>query len=517
MRDKQIVLRFKGQLDTTVLNVWQGAGVRGRLIEIPGGDVNCPTNRDHKEPAWFAAADLAVSRNRNLLGMENLLFVSLFVIYGLVAIPIFALLTPAFQVGDEIAHFLRADQVALGQLIGKRAGPTQSGGVVDQSISDSFNLFYPIIQHPERKETTSILRKASTIGWNKVKSFRQFENTSIYPPFYYMVSAFAIRIGKLANLSVSRTLKLSRLMNGVTAILLGAVALGLAGSAAPWFFALLTLPMTLFQMASASQDALLIPMAAVAAALFVRLLRQESHHRIEFGLLCVLLGLIGMGRVSYVALALLPLALSRPSLRARLAGCTIAAAAGLGWAWIAWRIALVPFGLPGADAPAQIHYLIAHPSSIIPLIVNTMRYQWDLYVESFVGKLGWLDLSLPHSYIVIAIFDLVMAALASFTVVAGWKNTLHQKMIVLFAMAASIGILFAALYISWSPVGDFIVGGVQGRYFIPLAFFLAALFSARSSRRPRATILVCRSMVAAFPLITIPIVLVGIVSRYYLS
>ena len=453
------------------------------------------------KPAWYRKSFFRVA----------------FIIYGFVAIPIFALLTPSYQVSDEIAHFLRADQVALGQWIGVRTSPTQSGGIVDQSISDSFNLFSPIILHPERKITASILNHASAIYWNNIKSFREFNNTAIYPPFYYVMAAWAIRLGKWTNMSVVRTLKVARLMNGAAAILLGAVALQLAGSAAPWFFALLTLPMTLSEMASASQDALLIPMAAVAAALFIRLLREEFYDRIGFGVFCALLGLIAMGRISYVALALLPLAISHPSLRARLVGCTIAAAAGLGWAWIAWRIALVPFGLPGADAPAQIHYLMAHPSSIFPLIANTMRYQWDLYVESFVGKLGWLDLSLPHSYIVIAIFDLVMAALASFTVVAGWKNTLHQKMIVLFAMAASIGILFAALYISWSPVGDFIVGGVQGRYFIPLAFFLAALFSARSSRRPRATILVCRSMVAAFPLITIPIVLVGIVSRYYLS
>ena len=318
-------------------------------------------------------------------------------------------------------------------------------------------------------------------------------------------------------MSVVRTLKVARLMNGAVAILLGAVALQLAGSAAPWFFALLTLPMTLSEMASASQDALLIPMAAVSAALFIRLLREESYDRIKFGVFCALLGLIAMGRITYVTLALLPFALNRYSLAARLLGCAAVTASGLAWAWIASRLVLVPFGLIGANAPEQIRRLLAHPSLIFPLIRNTMRYQWDLYIESFVGKLGWLDLKLPWSYILLAVCDLAVAALACLTIATGRRRRIIYRIIVLVALITSIAALFAVLYVSWTPVGNFIVDGIQGRYFIPLAFFLAALISigAQPVSRPVAT--ACKLLVAAFPMITMPVVLLGIVSRYYLS
>jgi uncharacterized membrane protein len=487
-----------------------------RTIETPR-DIKDSSIRVPEMHARFTSAQSAILRMRNRLGTENLLFVSLFIVYGFVAIPIFSLLTPPYQVSDEIAHFLRADQVALGGLIGYRAGPTQSGGIVDQSISDSFNLFSSLILHPERKVTAATLSQASAIRWNRVKSFRQFENTSIYPPFYYAVAACAIRLGKLTNLSVVRTLKLSRLMNGMVAVLLGAVALALAGSAAPWFFALLTLPMTWSEMASASQDALLIPMAALAAALFVRLVREESCDRVGFGLFCAPLGLIAMGRITYMTLALLPLALSRYSPAARLFGCAAVAAAGLGWAWIASRVALVPFGLTRANAPEQIHRLLAHPSLIFPLMTNTIRYQWDVYIESFVGKLGWLDLELPWSYIVLAVFDLAAAGVASATVAVNRRNGLIYKIIVLTALITSIAALFITLYISWTPVGNFIVDGIQGRYFILLVFFLGALISVGTQPVSRPVAVACKLLVAAFPLITMPVVLLGIVSRYYLS
>jgi uncharacterized membrane protein len=94
---------------------------------------------------------------------------------------------------------------------------------------------------------------------------------------------------------------------------------------------------------------------------------------------------------------------------------------------------------------------------------------------------------------------------------------MFYRIIVLIALITSIAGLFAALYVSWTPVGNFIVDGIQGRYFIPLAFFLAAVIAIGEQPVLRPVATVCKLLVAAFPLITTPVVLLGIVSRYYLS
>ncbi len=442
-------------------------------------------------------------------------FSVLFLLYGLVAIPSMAVLMPPYQVSDEAAHFARADQVSLGHPIGYRSG-TQSGGIIDSGVGASFSAFYPIILHPEVKTTKAIADRAEAIDWSGEEDFFPFENTSIYPPFFYTLSALGIAAGKAMNMSVVSTLILSRLLNGVAALGLGALAIGLAGPAAPWFFAVLTLPMTLSQMASVSQDALLFPTAALAAGLFIRLLRDDVADLGDLALLCLLLALISTGRITYAALALLPLTLGHMPLIPRLLGAAAIAATAAAWSSLASAFALIQFGLHGADAAGQIRHLLAEPSSILAVAVNTMKYQYDLYLESFVGKLGWLDLRLPESYHRLAWIDLVVA-LAISAAVFGWRGRGLAAATTLVALLASVGALFAALYISWTPVGNVIVDGVQGRYFIPLAFFLPALLPIGAGPPPGWPGRIGGTVVALFPLMTIPVVLTAIVGRYYLG
>jgi len=451
-----------------------------------------------------------------LQGMRarQLSFATLFLLYGLVAVFPLALLMPPYQAADEGAHFLRADDVELGHPLGYRSG-ANSGGTVDQGIAASYGIFYPIVLHPENKATAAMFDRAAVIGWKSNKSFSDFANTSIYPPLFYSVSALAIAIGKVADLPVTSTLTLARMFNGVVGVGLGASSIALAGMAGPWFFVLLTLPMTLAQMASASQDALLFPTAAVAAALFIRLLRGESSDIGGFALLCVLLAVVSTGRFTYGTLALLPLTLHRVSLLYRVLGALAVAAAAIGWSWIASSFALVQFGLPGANASGQVRHILAQPWSVFDLAVNTVKYQYDLYLESFVGKLGWLDVRLPWLYLALAWGVILLGILTSVTVGALTRRAGAVTGIVSFALLASAAALFAALYISWTPVGNFIVDGVQGRYFIPLAFFVPALLATGPRSLLGRSGGAAKIVIASFPLLTIPVLITSIVMRYY--
>ena len=441
--------------------------------------------------------------------------VVLFVIYGSVMVPVLGLLTPPYQVGDEIAHFQRADQVSLGDLIGYRSG-SGSGGIVDDAIEASVGPFWSLILHPENKTKGADFANEANIGWREGKSFHKFENTSIYPPFFYAVSAATIAVGKALDWNVVFTLDAGRLLNGFVAVALGALAIALAGSASPWFFAVLTLPMTLSEMSSVSQDALMLPVAALAAGLFLNQVREDAPDRSGFAALCLLLALIATGRVSQTALALLPLAVRRVPLATRVAGGLLVAGAGAAWSWLASRHALVQFGLPGADAHQQIRLLLGEPTRVLALAANTMEFQWRLYVESFVGKLGWLDLDLPPAYIGLAVCDLLVALLVS-SAIPGPREPRSAPLVTAAALSASVSMLFAALYVSWTPVGNFIVDGVQGRYFTPLAFFVPALFLAVRPEPLRRVGRLCNALVVGFPLVTIPVTVIGLVERYYLA
>ena len=462
----------------------------------------------------------------------------LFVVFGLLTLPSVALITPPYQVGDEIAHFYRADQAQRGKLVGVRRDH-ESGGIVDRSIADTISPFWPLILHPENKATNAMFATAGKASWDGTLVFAKFENTAIYSPVFYAFADVGIAFGKLFGLPVLTTFFLARLVNGFAATVLGAAAVRLAGPTAAWVFIVLSLPMALSEMASVSQDALMIPMAAAAAALVVRIDRTGTERIPDLAILAIFLCLIAVGRIAYAPLFLIPLSLRQIALGHRLIAAAAVLASAVTWSWIASTFALVQFGLPGVDAHGQVAFLLAHPARILSVALNTFRYQSYLYATSFIGNLGWLDVPLPSRYYLLASLFIGLAGVVTLVAMVS-RAALRVDALRLSALILSLALLFGALYVSWTPVGNFIVDGIQGRYFIPLAFFVPCVFrpvpapggpgQKHDSRQPAIDLLAFgasrRSLALAdksaelvlmmFPFLTFPVVLTSLIWRYYL-
>ncbi len=485
--------------------------------------MSIPNNRWKERPARFRST-LYLTKPGKLEGYpastRRWLLPLYFFIYGLVVVPTIAYVTPPYQVSDELSHFQRADMVSLGEWVGERR-ETVSGGVVSAAIGKAVDVFWPLVLHPERRTTPDMFDKAAAIGWDGGKDYQTFENTAIYPPIFYLPSAAGIKIGKATGLSVVQTLYLSRDMTGLVAVVIGTIAIALAGSGALWIFALLTLPMALSSMASVSQEALLLATAALAAGLYISNIRQEQARRHDFPLLCIALAAIATGRLPYAALALLPLAVRNAPLRTRLVGSGSVLAVAFVWSVITAKYAYVKYGIGTASAPDQLAFLLAHPGRIPGIIRNTFSVDGTLLLESFVGRLGWLDLWLPASYIVAAWIVLGAAAFCVAGLRRSWSKA--APFITGGAVSLSFGAIFAALYLSWCPVGFDYAGGAQGRYFIPLALFLPAILPPPPRRQGTAGVggalaraaTLARGAVLTFPIVSFVVVLAGLADRYY--
>lgn len=438
----------------------------------------------------------------------------LFLAFGIVVIPCEAYITPPLQVSDELSHFQRADQLRLGRWVGERRDKL-SGGEVSIAIGSLADVFWPLVLHPERRANPDMFSKAATIHWDQGLNYSTFENTSIYPPQFYLLSALGIEIGSATGLPVVQTLYLSRILTGLGAVFLGSVAIAVSGSAAAWMFTLLALPMSLSSMASTSQEALLLATASVAAGLYVSIVRKERAGRYDFGVLCLLLAAIATGRLPYVMLALLPLAVPGKPWTARLVGAGTVLAPPAIWSVVVSKYAYVKYGIGDANAPDQLRYLLSNPGAVPHIVWNTFAVDGPLLLESFVGRLGWLDLWLPRAFIVGA---WLVLGLAAFLVIA-WRLPWRPAApgITLVALLLSFGAIFGALYLSWSPVGFSYAGGAQGRYFIPLAMFIPAIFPApEGAGQPGvAWRRVAAIPVLVFPLVSFGISVAGIIDRYY--
>ncbi len=469
-----------------------------------------------------------------------------FALLGLLAVAALARLTPPFQNPDELAHLLRVEQVAGGGLVGTRFLPSwpgareTAGGALDGGAEALYRVFEPLIFRPDHRATQEEFDRAAPLAWGGPARPQSFANTAIYPPVLYLPAAAAVALGRAGGLGVAHTLRLARLAQGMAAVALGTLAVALAGEAAPLLFALLCLPMSLSLMASVSQDAVLLPVAALGAALLLRARRPAMPFQAGgpgTGMLApggavvagtehpsaarpgralagagVCLALVAAARPAYLPLAALPLLgpALRPRPRVLVALCV--AAAVLAWSGVAAHEALTNLSDGGlADPQAQLALLLRHPLGVAHVALGTLNTHGQRLVESFLGRLGWLDLPLPRWERQVALASLVLALLCA----AAPRGPRGARSLALLLGVAAVGAVFALQYLTWTPVGGPIVEGVQGRYFLPLALLLAPCLPVRPLlgrvAGPLATV-----ALPGLAAVTLAATLWEVVARYYL-
>jgi uncharacterized membrane protein len=389
------------------------------------------------------------------------------------------------------------------------------GGMVDPAIATAAAPFTTLAFHAEARATRT--QWASAIRWSDKRDMMSFQ-TSSYPPLFYIPSAIGILIGRTANMTVVQTLMLSRVLTGTTAAMLTAIAIACAGGAAPWLFAVMTLPMSLSLMASSSQDALLFACSAFAGALLVKALRSPARNGMPLACLGLCLGLIGMARPAYGALAVAPLGLTKVRWRWRVMAAVIAGGCTALWsAFVAANVLTNVGDFIGADPQAQWELIYHDPIRAWSVAWTTVMQYWPAYVASFIGQLGWLDTSLPAAYHKAAILVLGAAALATMLGSSREPVIAAPRLVILLCLVLSAAGIFGLVYISWTVPGYPTVEGVQGRYFTPLALAGVALLPGIFRLEWRWTHKILLMLVGMFPIITLAVTMRVIVLRYYLE
>ena len=451
-------------------------------------------------------------------------------IYLLYAVPLTIFLAfniPSFQVPDEGGHYQRAYQVAEGEFFPqKRVNPSEPeefslGGSSSSNIYHVEGLYLHIAFKPDAKIDPEVSRAAKKIKWDETR-WADTRNVSIYPPIFYFPSSLGIMLGKAVDISVSDTLILSRLLSGLMAVLLAFAAIYITKRGSSVLFCILVLPMTIAQMASVSQDSIGFSLAALCAAYFSKLESQESaNNNITLFSACSLLILISMARPPYVALSLLFLVFSLLHWRSREIRLKLIVSFFSSFILVAlWSIYLtvnvsVPFGPEGVSYALQAKEMLNGPLQFAGLFINSWMTNYDFYFLSFIGKLGYLDVNMPKWYYWFAALSIIFAIgpmKSSYREESGKLVRWRMLLIVLVLLFTIVG-LFLVLNISWTPVGSLTIHGVQGRYFIPVAFFLSLI--AGFTDKPNLGVKLQRGILSTFAVATFLVIPFAVMNRYY--
>ena len=311
---------------------------------------------------------------------------------------------------------------------------------------------------------------------------------AIYPPFAYLPQGLALGTSQALRLPVASAYSLARVVTLIASVAVLFTAFQLV-TPSPLQLALLTLPMSLFQLASTALDGFSTSVAVLALSLYQALPEAQPRNRTIL-YLCLVFSilLIVPARFHLWPLLILPFVSAR-NLKAP-------------WAWFAsmtcltavlsWMVHMNRSTVDlrranlSTDAVHSAIQCLSHPGELIALLVRTLTNKelLNFYGHSFIGVLGWLHLPLkpPEAYPMLALM------LALFTVLTiAWARRrprellLQQKrwLLVGLAMVSSLSI-FLLLLVAWTPdpTSAQLIEGVQGRYFLVPALMVAMALGA---------------------------------------
>jgi len=224
---------------------------------------------------------------------------------------------------DEADHMVRAYLLSQGHVFlktercqGENAlchnGSTMSGGPVDQGLLEYFRLHDPYRRH---KESMLDLQAGRVIPWRGQEVFFHAPGTGYYFPLVYLPQATALALGKTLGLTVENSYYLARAFAMTSGVLVLTLAFYIFWPQ-PAVLALLLVPMSLFQTASASIDFLCNALAVLVIACFLRVatLRKEAPNSL-FWMMALAVFLLGTARAHLASMVLLMAAAARPTRR----------------------------------------------------------------------------------------------------------------------------------------------------------------------------------------------------------
>lgn len=407
-------------------------------------------------------------------------FVSIGLFFGI----LFLLVIPPFQVPDEPNHFFRAYQISEGKFVAEKRDNIV-GGLIPQSLVDSFVIWKDIPFHPESKTTKEQFSETFNISLqiNK-KLFASFPNTALYSPIPYLPQAIGIALGKAFYLSPIILMYLGRLTNLLISVYITFIAIKIIPAFKFVFFLLALTPMATFQRASLSADSFINSIALLLVATITKYafdINKEKLVRNDIVILCLISILLSLSKQVYFLIPFLCFLIPKYKFGTQskyLVTCLFLSLTSV-IAWIFWSFVIKEIYVPhrpdvAVSTSEQARFVLSHPVKFAVIALNDFNLNLDSHLKQFLGVLGWLDTDLPSSLLISYSHILVVIAL-----IDSRPNVIilfRDKWKIVFVLLASIFLIYLLTYLAWTPVGKEAIEGIQGRYFIPIAPLLFLLF-----------------------------------------
>lgn len=410
-----------------------------------------------------------------------------------------ALIVPPGEVADEGAHLARAAALIQGDMVGHRESVRYSDGSTHLAAGVRLDPVWDRIGRSRPKDFGGAISAVESEPDARGRIFVPLYTVGTYPPFLYLPGAAGLGIARVLGLAPEVGFYLGRLGNATATLAIALAALALAHRGRVALFAVLALPMTLSLAASFNQDAPIIALAALAAALLTPRPLTGTGARLRLSGAILSLALVALAKPPYAGLAamlLVPLPPRGEWMRhaaRRLAAAFLAVLPAILWTAAATTYVATPVPraayeagplwsgprpatFTATDPKAQAQVLLEEPTRIATLpghFLGTIKHLTILY-KGAIGIFGWLDRPLPG-----VLYGLWAVALLGPLLLLrqGTPPPWAERLILPAAAIACLWLVVISQYLTWTNVGENRIDGPQGRYLLPLVPMLVLAFA----------------------------------------
>jgi uncharacterized membrane protein len=440
----------------------------------------------------------------------------IFVLYGSIFGLLILFITPPFQVPDEYLHFDYAYAVSIGKLYGSTSLiPTTLQQLADETKS--------IPSHPENKVSYERLMQYINIPLNPSSTVPvAYNGTAKYNPVPYFPVAISITIARLLDFNPFDLFYFGRIINLFIWILLGYSAIRLLPDQKWTFLLLILTPMSLSEAGSYSADVFTNGISFLWISMcfyFSALNKEELLNKKSRILLIIVASLVSLTKPPYIFL--IGLYFMIPRIRfGKIGQYKRNTFLLFGISIFLFLISLLylrnDLSVSSSDTTyslyRQLNFLLTNPINFLIIILRSIKRLIIPYWYNSIGLLGWLDTLLP-SYIYVT-YPLVVLMIWLIDQQKNIVFTLRQKTIALLSNIAALFTIALSLYLTWTPVGNDVLVGFQGRYLIPIFPVLLPVFKNRLTP-------ILKNwkslLVIAYLFIVLSITIRSIILRYYIA
>lgn len=401
-------------------------------------------------------------------------------IYLILIIPIgllYCLANPLGKVSDEEIHARKAMAIAQGNFW----SPVDDEGVAKDMFNAKLNeLVTSTVTSYEEAFNRAFMAETDAeveLGYNIM---------ALYSPICHAPQAFGMFITRLFKAPVTIQCYAGRLCNFALAVFLIYEAIKIIPKKKSILLFISLLPMTVTQIASLSSDALLFGTSIffVSYILYLKESIDRELTKKELIIIAVTSIVLALSKIVYLPICFFVFLIPKerfPSKKAKIIILTtiIIVSVILNVIWLGYCSRYIEKCRDGASSSEQIAYCLSHPISLIMIIIRTVHMYFNSWIEGMFG--GGLA---NYTAQVNPVFIYMALLLFTILVFSGNKDDgevvdVKTKVVSGIICFVTSMLIFVSIYIQWNNLGNQYIGGIQGRYFIPLLILYAYLFDNR--------------------------------------